>query len=362
MRFGARTALVIVLGGSVSSRGAVATFALQEKSEAPANRAGEQLHDVASLVQALKRPDVQALTAVTQLGGMPAEEVLPRLLAAMSADPAFREKAHARARAFEVLATTSSTTADGKKVIRIAEQVDALGHGLEDPNENVRCNCARALGRVSDEHHAKVVKWLRLKLRDPGMIVVTDAAQSLGAIGKAAEPALPELLSLLENPSEERRGEWERAIGAYSPPSAGDMEVLLRGSCAEARMVIAGIGVDVERARTLDRRGQQAYVEAMRGRLGRAIVFNEPHPEVIASETQSALCDWCRFYLVEAHDADSEARASSAGMLMWFAVSDRVGDDVREKARRALEGAVNDADPRVSGAVKSGVELLRKKK
>jgi HEAT repeat protein len=73
----------------------------------------------------------------------------------------------------------------------------ALIEAMKDPSEQVRISAASALGEL---HVEQAVGVLIDATHDPSSEVVLFAAQALGQIGSpAAAPAVPELLSLLEN-------------------------------------------------------------------------------------------------------------------------------------------------------------------
>ena len=321
-------------------------------------RASGERRSVEALIQALGRPR-DAVAAQSELDERPAEEVVPALLIALSRDAVFEKDPQARNLAFECLATVTSKKSDGTRTITIDAQVEALGRGLHESSEGIRYRCARGLGGVSEEHQAQVVSWLRASLHDRGRLVVEDAARSLGRIGRAAAPAMPELLALLADPSKEEKSEWDRARSEYGE-SLGDIEVYVRSASAEARMRIAGIGVDAARYRELDRRGQQAAVMAMKATLFRVAFAPQKELESLSEATQREVCDWCRFCLGEAKDADREARRAVVGMLCWIAASGRFADGVRASAKGAVDGAALDGDENVAAAAKTCVEELKR--
>lgn len=72
----------------------------------------------------------------------------------------------------------------------------ALIETMKDPSEQVRISAASALGEL---HVEQAVGVLIDATHDPSSEVVLFAVQSLGQIGPPSAPAVPELLSLLEN-------------------------------------------------------------------------------------------------------------------------------------------------------------------
>lgn len=317
-----------------------------------------QPQDARSLVEALKYTRT-AEPAKGELRKRPVEEVIPLLARVLAEDAAFRDNDELRGAVYDVLASAWPVTPGGKVVVNNEQQLELLRLGLQDPVEHIRSTCARGLGLVAPEHQSKVVQWLSASLHDPGLLVVWDAADSLGRIGKLAEPALPELLHLLANPDEDGKIKWGRGRETYAHwPPGFDIELSVRTASAGARMSIAGVGVDIALYRKLDSRGQEAAVRALPGHLFEVLSPQGTVSENLSEETQTGIVEWCRFYLQDARDTNPEVRTIAVGSLLWMCCADRILPDLRHSVRRLLEVSATDRDPKVAEAAKNIIHAM----
>ncbi len=345
------------LGILLASATAVTELGRNAAAGAPQAPTQDASSEIRALIDALKQPQSAATTEL-ELAKHAADQVIPLILRSLKDDPAFRKHDSARANAYDALARAHSRTSDGRSVLADDAQIDELGRGLHDSSEYVRQVCARGLALVDSGHAPRVVPSLIASLHDDSLVVVENAANSLGAIGKSAESALPDLLKLLDDPDQKRKLVWDEGRKHWE---MGDIEVSVRSACADARISIAGIAVDLALYETLDERGQAAAVEALKGHVFKAVFANQPTAGVLSPETQAKIVEWCRCYLDNAPSTRSDERRSALGPAAWLAAWDKTAPDVRREARQILDAAASDRDLNLATAASGVIRALDKR-
>jgi hypothetical protein len=361
IRFPTLISAVLVIACTASaSPGAIQS---PPSPRADAKTAGDaSAQDVASLIRLLKDPTAKSLDAKFKLQSCPAELVVPAILELLNSDPNIRKDGRLRCDAYEVLAM-AHVTRDGKLVLADAGQLEQLRIGLNDESERVRQQVARGLAMVGAQRAPDVVRWLLPHLHDESLLVVVDAASSLGRIGAPAEPALPTLLALLENPDANAKLRWDEARRRYADLPDTDIEIDVRAACADARIRIAGIGVDLDRYGQLDARGQSAAIQALKGHAFQQILCAKTDAELPALDIQSRMIDLCARYLESTRGTKSEARQAALGPPMWIAARNGATNEVGIRARSVVERAATDPDETLALLAKIALpELDRRRK
>jgi MFS family permease len=114
-----------------------------------------------------------------------------------------------------------SGVSKSSRIAKVLRSVDGPEHHiasedivmrLDDPDQEVREEAARALGRMGSHEG---VEALLANLKDPASTIRPLAARALGAIG--AREALPYLIEGLSSPSEELQDACVRALGSFEP-------------------------------------------------------------------------------------------------------------------------------------------------
>jgi HEAT repeat protein len=105
---------------------------------------------------------------------------------------------------------------------------------LDDPDDEVREEAARALGRIGA---SEAVEPLVRHLRDPHSTIRTPAARALGRIGDPR--AVPRLIEFLEGPSEDLAEACCRALGRIGSRDAMKPLLRLLGEERTQRVIVA---------------------------------------------------------------------------------------------------------------------------
>ncbi len=186
----------------------------------------------------------------------------------------------------------------------MSELFEALG----DPSESARASAAQALARLGPT--PEDVQALAGALESPDRYVAGFAAWSLGNLGAAAEPAVPDLVRALAR--DETNAVVAGALARVGPAAKAAVPELVKALASEDD------GRRWRAARTLGRIGPEAgpAVEALTGALA------DPNG------------------LVRAHAARALGRIGPAAMPAAAALQRATGDreeGVRDEARRALD-------------------------
>jgi HEAT repeat protein len=186
--------------------------------------------------------------------------------------------------------------------------VSQLFEALGDPSEAVRASAAQALARLGPT--PEDVQALARVLESPDRYVAGFAAWSLGNLGAAAEPAVPDLVRALAR--DETNAVVAGALARVGPAAKAAVPELVKALSSEDD------GRRWRAARTLGRIGPEAgpAVEALTGALA------DPNG------------------VVRAHAARALGRIGPAAMPAAAALQRATGDreeGVRDEARRALD-------------------------
>jgi HEAT repeat protein len=116
-----------------------------------------------------------------------------------------------------------------------------LQHQLKDANPQVRGRAAFALGQMGAK---EAIPQLLTLLDDPDRSVSSRAALALGMMGEPAQAALPQFMTWLQGPDPELRSVAASAIALMGPPAKSTIAQLIlnldddhpsvRGNCARA--------------------------------------------------------------------------------------------------------------------------------
>ena len=102
----------------------------------------------------------------------------------------------------------------GRAAAAVAPRLIGL---LQEADETVRCQAARALGEIGGDDDGATVAALVDLLRDASATVKVSAARALGALSKAAAPSVPALVPLLQDRDEAVRTAAAEAIAQVGP-------------------------------------------------------------------------------------------------------------------------------------------------
>lgn len=275
-----------------------------------------------------RRPEAGARATLAWLDarrGAPDAKVLAFLIRLLdAADPSVRQAAAwALGSAASAAAPAAATLADRVRrddepsvraasaralgAMRARAGVPALFEALADPSENVRATAAQALFHVGPT--AEDLKPLTEALSSHDRYVAAFAAWSLGNLGAAAEPAVPELVRALAR--DDTNAVVAGALARIGPAAAAAVPELVKalGSEDDGRRFRA--------ARTLGRIGAPAAAAV--------------GPLTAALRDSSSV--------VRAHAARALGRIGPAGKAAAAALQRATGDkdaSVREEAQKAL--------------------------
>lgn len=344
--FAFRALCVLFVLGYVQSSGPLVA---QEKS-------------VDELLSDLGQPRTQ-LRAVEALTQRPTIEVLAPLLQAMATDRELMGNARSRRGAYDVLTKLGTREVDGRLAIDDAAQVSQLELGLGDEDAGIRRICCQAAAQITARHHQELLPNLRGALMDERADVAAAAARAIGAYGAAGKEALTDLFTLLDDPQPERRARWQEQDEARRHSTT--WEVFARAAAADARLILLGIGADIDLYRLLDVAGQEAAILALSPHVLNA-VWSQRIPSLARAEdsllltdmeTQVDVSSWLGEMMRVAGLAE-QARVSALGALGEIAMEPLMSQSARDMATAAINAARSDASATIRSQAVALAELL----
>ncbi len=303
----------------------------------------EDAGKVKGLIEQFKNVDTHR-QAVEEMKKVPVTELVPSLVDAIRNDSELRSSDWLRGAAYDVLRLIGLDHDQPDSRYTSLPQITQLLEGLSDPDPAIRSICLLSMPRVDELYSTEVVDRILPFLDEEDPLLVSAAAQVLGEIGPRAVDALPRLREILVEKGEAARSRWERARAMY-PDRQGpkDVEILARSSAAHARMAIAGVGVDLDLYSTLDQRGQEAVVDALRGPLAQAVVEKSQSPIELHPVELRKILAFLGAAILDGK-MSPEFRKKALFLVGWIALSSRVSRDSRLEAIDYVQELSQDAD------------------